>query len=416
MESTTSQPAAAAGPVAPNARIATLDILRGFSLLGMILAHFYKTMGGETTGGASWIEWGITMGVAEKDRAVFAFLFGVSFAVMLQRLEARNLPVVAIFLRRLFMLYLLGFAIESLTRFSILREYALWGVPLLFLRKYHTRTLLVLAVISAAAFSIRDLVDSGHAVLSLGQQGVVAAERDQLQQWDEARRLERETMAGAGYAEVVAWRFGRIVREIPTLYHLTPTINLALFILGLLAVRHGIFEAPLRHRRLILGCMAIGLLLWVADWWLLPLLPAEFATPRIALRLQAGLGVVDEQLLAFTYIGAVTLWLATRPDRQSRLSAIGWVGRMALTNYILQAALIDYASSAYGLGLKIRPGEELMAAAILFGLQVLLSRLWLTRFRYGPVEWLWRSFTYWRWQPLGVAPGKVAQEALTGHL
>lgn len=414
MDSTSTQPAAAAGPVAPRGRIATLDILRGFSLLGMILAHFYKTMGeGAAAGGASWIEWGITMGVAEKDRAVFAFLFGVSFAVMLHRLEARNLPVVAIFLRRLFMLYLLGFALESLTRFSILREYALWGVPLLLLRKYNTRTLLVLALLSAAAFSIRDLVDSGHAVVTLGHEGAVAAEREQLQQWEEARRWERENMAGAGYAQVVAWRFDRIVREIPTLYHLTPTINLALFILGLLAVRHGIFEAPLRHRRLILGFMAIGLLIWVADWWLLPLLPADFATPRIALRLHGGLGVVDEQLLAFTYIGAVTLLLANRPDRQSWLAAIGWVGRMALTNYILQAALIDYASSPYGLGLKISPVEELMATAILFGLQILLSRLWLSRFRYGPVEWLWRSFTYWRWQPLRIAPGqaRMPQEA-----
>ncbi len=389
------------GPVASNARIVTLDVLRGFALLGMIIAHFHKTMAAATAPGVtSWIGTFITMAVAEKDRTVFAFLFGVGFAIMMRRLEVRGLSVAVIFLRRLFVLYLVGFAVEALTRFSILREYAWWGVPLLFLRNFPTRPLLALALISTAALSIRDLVDDGYAIATLGRQDAIATENARLQQWETNQRPILEALKGGKYPKVVSTRIGQMVRELPTFYNFTPKVYLALFILGLLSMRHGIFDDPKRRLHLIVGAMVAGLLIWAAYWWVLPLVPTEFVTPRIAMRFHSGFGIVDEQFLAFTYIGMITLLLAYRPDWQTRLSSFGWVGRMALTNYIMQAAAIDFLSSPYGLGLKVGPKTELAAAAALFGLQVLLSRLWLSRFRFGPFEWMWRSLTYWQWQPL----------------
>ena len=396
-------------PVAPKARIATLDILRGFALLGMVLAHVHKTMA-ETavTGTTSWVGRFITMGVAEKDRTVFAFLFGVGFAVLMRGLDAKGIPVVALYLRRLAGLYLIGFAVETLTRFSILREYAWAAVPLLFLRNFPTRSLLALALISVAALSIRDLVDSSYTVATAGQASAIAAESAQLRQWEAKKQAELMAVSGPNYGEVVAARFGQIVHDRPSLYHITPNVYLALFILGLLAVRHGVFDEPKRHPCLLVGAMVTGVVLWAAAWWALPLLPAEFATPRIALRCHLGLGIVDEQFLAFTLIGAITWFLAYRPEWQARLSFLGWVGRMALTNYLLHAVVIDLASSRYGLGLKLSPPAELLAAAVLFGFQIALSRFWFTRFRFGPVEWLWRSLTYWRWQPLRVTPTGAA--------
>jgi uncharacterized protein len=67
---------------------------------------------------------------------------------------------------------------------------------------------------------------------------------------------------------------------------------------------------------------------------------------------------------------------------------------MALTNYLLQIVVLDVLSSGYGLGLRVRPAMVPLLAALLFGAEVALSRFCLARYRLGPAEWLWRSFTY----------------------
>ena len=77
---------------------------------------------------------------------------------------------------------------------------------------------------------------------------------------------------------------------------------------------------------------------------------------------------------------------------------------MALTNYLVQAAVLDALASGYGFGLRIRPLLYLPAALTLFGLEAAASSAWLARYRYGPLEWVWRSFTYARLQPLIRSP------------
>ena len=113
-----------------------------------------------------------------------------------------------------------------------------------------------------------------------------------------------------------------------------------------------------------------------------------------------GFGLIQDQWLCFTYVGAVVLLLAYRPIWTARLAPFGWTGRMALTNYMLQAAVLDFLSSGYGLGLKLRPYLYVMAAVALFSVEVGFSWWWLRQFRFGPLEWLWRTLTYARGQPL----------------
>jgi uncharacterized protein len=73
---------------------------------------------------------------------------------------------------------------------------------------------------------------------------------------------------------------------------------------------------------------------------------------------------------------------------------------MALTNYMLQVVVLDYLVSGYGLRLRLRPALGMVCAALLFGVEVALSRWWLSRFRFGPLEWVWRSLTYGKPQPM----------------
>jgi uncharacterized protein len=178
-----------------------------------------------------------------------------------------------------------------------------------------------------------------------------------------------------------------------------PDVNLALFILGLLAVRHGIFDAPKRHVRVIAGWMMFGAAAWACSWLVLPHLPA-IPIPGAMSPIEYGLGLVQDQWLCFTYIGAIVLLLAFRPAWTARLAIFGLAGRMALTNYLMQAAVLDALSSGYGANLKLRPFVYPLAAVVLFGAQVIISRVWLARYRFGPLEWLWRAATYARVPPL----------------
>jgi uncharacterized protein len=105
--------------------------------------------------------------------------------------------------------------------------------------------------------------------------------------------------------------------------------------------------------------------------------------------------------LTFAYV-AVALWMLARwRGLVARLQLVANAGRMALTNYLLQIAALDVLFSGYAIGLgQVRPSIGLTAAIACFATEVFLSTQWLARFRLGPAEWLWRSTTYGRFEPM----------------
>src|SRR5262249_49076070 len=147
--------------------------------------------------------------------------------------------------------------------------------------------------------------------------------------------------------------------------------------------------------------MAFGAASWAAENWLLPNPTLE--TPLVRnLTLGAvrdGLGLLRGMWLAFVYMGAVLLLVASNPRALRWLGPFAWTGRMALTNYMIQIAILDLAFSEYAFNLHPTPLQGLTAGLILFAAMALASRWWLSGFRFGPLEWLWRSATYAEWQP-----------------
>ena len=354
-------PSPASPPVTPvdsDERLHSLDILRGFALLFMILVHFHQLMRAEgSTGLEGLIGWGVWILVEQKAWGVFAFLFGAGFALFLRRLEARGAGVVPIYLRRLATLAAIGLFMQQVLGFRILFEYALWGAVLLAIRTWSTRALLGAAAIAATA-----------------------------------RPILMAAMALAAYAAGVPpgrpgpwWMF-------------VPDSNLALFILGLLAVRHGVLDDPLRHARLIRGWMLGGAVAWAVSWLVLYRVPETLPVAGLYWPLRAGFGLANDQWLCLTYAGGVLLVLAHRPYLVRRLAFVGTAGRMALTNYVTQATVIFILSKP--LGLKFHEYTYVAATLALFGALALFSRSWLARYRFGPLEWIWRMASYARWEPL----------------
>jgi uncharacterized protein len=185
-------------------------------------------------------------------------------------------------------------------------------------------------------------------------------------------------------------------------------IVLGVFLLGLYAGRRRYFENVEAHRagfrRVAIWGMAVGLLGSVALGALRIRFPEEVvsAHPRLML-LVAALSTIGTYPLAFGYIAAATL-LLQRPEWQRRLARFAAVGRMALTNYLMQTVLCLLVFYGYGFGLigQVGATAALTIALLIFGMQMIWSPWWLARFNFGPAEWLWRSLTYGRLQPMRI--------------
>lgn len=360
-------------------RLPALDVLRGIALFCMILVHFHQRMRIETGGIEDLIAWVIWLFVEQKAWATFAFLFGAGFAILLRRLEARGQPVTSIYLRRLAMLAAFGIVADIGFGFHVLFTYACWGLALLVMRHWSTRALLCATVFSACATGVAWFV---LGPVRVGRPAVVTALNAAAEQHS--------------YLTLLSARWAAFIGTFPHSWRgVLPDVDLTLFILGLLAVRHGVFDQPKQHVRLIAGWMTFGVVAWVSWWWL---------------PVYDGLGLLQDQWLCFTYIGGIVLLLAYRPAWTARLVLFAFAGRMALTNYMLQAAALDALSSGYGAHLKLRPYVYAPAAVVFFTIVAVASRAWLARFRFGPLEWVWRTVTYARVQPMvrAAAPPAVA--------
>lgn len=395
-------------------RIGVLDVLRGIALFGMYVVHFnnyafWRAEEGDPA--ARMVGTLVALLFDERFYTMFGMLFGVGFAIQLGRADARGDPFVLRYLRRLFLLAVFGFIAEGIFGYNVLFGYAVWGVPLLLVRRWPTKRLVPLLLFCAASVPIYNL--SRIAWYSTRPDGMAqfqAANRER----DERFQREREALGRAeessDFRTVVAAR-ARFMPKFQKRWNLLPAGAFTLFLLGLLWHRLGLFERPDLHRRTIVGWMAFGVVSWALAHWVFPIggrpPPAPSGTGLGAvveaigtIARANGFRLIRDQWLAFTYIGAVLLLVAGNRAWLDRLVPLAWTGRMALTNYMSQVILLDFLFEAWGLGLVITPAMVPVAAVLLLGTQALLSRLWLARFRAGPLEWLWRSFTYWAWQPL----------------
>jgi uncharacterized protein len=374
-------------------RIHSLDILRGFALLGMFVVHFHarSTEPGGIDDLVRTLVWRLVEG---KSHGTFALLFGAGFAIQLRRAEARGAPFASMYLRRLGVLALFGLAAHAFFGYNVLLGYAVWGLPLLAIRKWSTSALIVAALFSAVSVALYHQTANWVLALSAGPDAVTVAAA--------ARRALAVSVNGAlsaaadqnSYSVLLAARLRHMAWFYTQPFFFMPGATLALFISGLLMVRHGVFERPLAHRRLLATMAVFGLTCWLVDNWVVPRWSVDLS-----------LGIFRDQWLMFAYVSGALLLMATRPGLVRSLRPIANAGRMALTNYLIQIAALDLLFSGYALGLDtIRPVLGLGSALAFFAVEVAFSSGWLRHFRFGPAEWLWRSLTYGRWQPLGRLP------------
>jgi uncharacterized protein len=299
---------------------------------------------------------------------------------------------------------------------DILHVYALLGFGLLLFRARADKTLLVWAGLLLL------LVPTVSQVLQrlpqlLGSAQALGAGTRTLERASNAQAMA--TYAAGHYVEVVRTNVTLYLRQLlrPQVFAMWSPI-FARFLLGLWAGRRRLFHDPAQHLPLFREVLRWGLIVGVmgngAGLAVRQLTQAGVLSPeRMPWQpiLMAPVWQLADLSLAAAYVAGLTL-LFQRPVWRRLLSVLAPVGRMALTNYLSQSVVSLFIFYGYGLALIGKASPSLCVGLCLgiFSVQVLLSHLWLARFRFGPAEWVWRSLTYGKAQPMrrAATPASVA--------
>lgn len=361
-------------------RIGAIDILRGVALFGVLAVNLvtefrvsiFQQFLPPDPGVGMWdrlVEAIVHVGFEMKAFALFSFLFGVGLAVQFERLGRTGRPFYWL-TRRL--LVLLAFGLVHLLLIwngDILTEYALAG-------------LLVLPMLAAPSWALAVGAAGMYALyLFIGVVPVGIP-------WPDAAWLQQHVaLAGQVYAtgsmaEIVRFSQHELPALLPLHLYIFPR-TLALFLLGALAWRSGVMRQPQRHKRLLVTVAVLG----VAVGGALCVIDV--------------LGGVGQTLLAAGY-GAAIVALVEFSSARRLLQGCAAIGRMAFTNYIAQSLIFGWIFFGYGLGQFGRLGAApvLALGIVVYAAQMAISAWWLRRYRFGPLEWLWRTLMYGTLQPM----------------
>jgi uncharacterized protein len=391
-------------------RIEIIDILRGFALLGIIIVHFteqyYAGQPPDSAAGfgaqnmADKIVQGFTgILVQGKFFMIFSFLFGLSFFIQMDKSSGSPSFFVR-FAWRLMVLFAIGFVHHIHYRGDILTIYAVLGFGLLLCYKLPDKALLIIALF--LVFNIPSLgVRLYQAIFQVEGSSFFNSDQKQLQ-------LYFDTVKSGSYLDILKANFhefgfkfdfqissGRIY------------ITLGLFLLGLYAGRKNFFEKWESQidwiKKLckislwaILGCIVFSLAFFGG---------MQAAGIAINQQLQWAMGgltydVFNTCLATFYVMGILLLF--RKEKWRPRLMQLYALGRMGLTTYLMQTLFGFFVFFSMGLGLLGAMGALpcLLIGLAVYVIQILFSKWWLKNFRFGPVEWLWRSLTYFKVQPM----------------
>ena len=386
-------------------RLATVDALRGTALLGIVAVHFrqlYVSGGLPDSVADTWASGKVNHLVitmvdtllVNKFYSLFSFLFGLGFTLMLSRLREKTTVFYWRFTRRQVVLGIIGVLHYLNWQGDILFVYSIMGMLLILFYQINNRVILLLAIVLT-------LNIPGNMFWALTYWGTTMPAFHPPSNY--------YLLVHGSYYETILdnlkhfWHFsgvyfvGRLIK------------TLGFFLLGLYAGRRHLFqniETKGKQLKWAISCL-LGMLLITK---LLSVLLTQVSSgPQRDTELVESLFRViynsRDVLIMLLYVTGLALFFQSRLG-QRIAGPLAATGQMALTNYLLQTCVALLLLCGYGVGLlgHIQVWEATLLSLPLFAFQMWLSTKWLAHFKYGPVEWIWRSLTYGKLQPLRCPP------------
>jgi uncharacterized protein len=433
-------------PISRAERITSLDSLRGFALLGILLmnivamgmygnAYDDPTAAGGSTG-ANLGVWAVLHVIAEgKMRAIFSLVFGAGIILLTSRLEATGRSSADVFYRRTGWLLLFGIVHAYLFWLGdILYPYALCALILYPFRKMSARGLIItgsiiLTLMAGAyigeGFGTRSSLREGRAAVAASQRGEKLTEKQEdAKRAYEQREKRRHPDAAALKKDADEWRGnffsvvgarGRLVGE----FHSEPYYGpgnwdvWCMMLIGMGLMKLGILSAERStkyYATMVLIGYGIGLPLNSYTAWLI--IKSNFDPVQHAFANSTyDLGRLT---VALGHIGLIML-LAKTGAVQWLMNALGAVGQTAFSNYILTSIITAFYFTGYGFKMygRLERYQLYYVVAAIWIFNLVASSIWVRNFRFGPLEWCWRSLTYWKRQPMRLtAPEPVLTPAV----
>ena len=393
-------------PTAARERIQVIDVLRGCALFGIIAANMrWFNSPAEVYMNPHLVQLAsadqltqllLDFFVNSKFIALFAMLFGLGFGAQMERGGEQN---AAIYIRRLSVLAIIG-AMHALLLWwgDILLIYALMGFLLLKFRKSDQDAIIMWALI---IYWFPILLILGFAVISASGASLQATGQEAV-----AETLQRtvQIYREGSYRAMLGVRFREVLLFNSNAPFMYPRI-LSMFLFGLYIWRRGIFQnlsanLPLLKKilkwSLITGMAGNAGYVLINEIWR----PSP-ATNALLFAVMWIIESIGTPAMSIFYACALIL-LFQKEAWRHRLLPFAAVGRTALTNYLMQTVICTALFYSYGLGLfgKIGPLAGLIPTVVIYAVQTGISMAWLRAFRFGPMEWVWRSLTYARLQPM----------------
>jgi uncharacterized protein len=219
--------------------------------------------------------------------------------------------------------------------------------------------------------------------------------------WPDYQREETRLRDGGSFSQLAAHRLHHNFGVLLHWQNDLPSDPLLMMVFGLLAVRMRVFQEPLRKRKLLIAVIVYGAVSGIGSTLIGNLWHPQFASLRLGMGLRTLVFTIfDERFQGMAYAAGLLLWIARQGTSQNFTSLLAAPGRLSLTNYVLQVSLLETFFASNTPLIRLNRWSALTGVLLVFLLQVWFSRWWMARYRYGPLEWLWRCVTLARWEPL----------------
>jgi uncharacterized protein len=399
------------GPISSNERIEIIDVLRGLAICGILIGNMQwfsgygmmpPTLTAQTPFTDQVTHFLVHFFVEGKFYSIFSLLFGFGFALQIARAKERGDTKASLFKRRLFWLLVIGLLHAYLLwAGDILSIYAVMGFLLILFRQKTNESLLkwafALMVVPVVTYIILYILFVAFAP----PDAAASFDAAQMDRWNQ----NVSTVGQSSYLQIVSdFNLNYIVgRYMGLIVQMRLPKILAMFLLGFYAYRRGFFLDLSSHKPFIRRVLIYGIILgFIGNIAMAELAGNEAPFPPSLAGTAGVIGyAVGVPALALGIIALVaTLWQKSAWHRP--LAFLAPVGRMALTNYLMQTVICVIIFYGYGFGQfgKIGATKVTLIALANFLFQILVSTLWLKYFNYGPMEWIWRQLTYRQRLPL----------------